>query len=168
MQLHRQADPARMRAAGKAVGMMMGLVMSFFQSLAGQLSSGHFTFPGWIISLALSIAISWVIGYIVPMGKITKNVCTKLKCQPESLKARLAESLISDLLFSPLICLANILLAYRNAAAHGAKVSFPGMFLPSLGISLALGFVLAFIFLPICKKTVMSRVMKAGGKPDQR
>ena len=72
------------------------------------------------------------------------------------------------MLFSPLICLANILLAYRNAVAHGAKVSFPGMFLPSLGIRLALGFVLAFIFLPICKKTVMSRVMKAGGKPDQR
>ena len=71
MQNMRGPDPAKMKTAGRLISMMMGLILSFFQSLAGQLRSGQFTFQGWIVSLALSIAVSWLIGYIVPMGKVS-------------------------------------------------------------------------------------------------
>jgi hypothetical protein len=160
MQFSSQPDPARMKSAGRCISMMMGLILSFFQSLASMLLSGHFTLPGWLISLALSVCVSWIIGWLVPMGKVSQSVCQKLKCEPGTLKARLAETLVSDLIFTPFITLANVLLAWRNATAGGAKIPFLPMFLPSLGISLLIGFVLVFIFQPICKKAVLSRMMK--------
>ena len=165
MQNMRGPEPAKMKTAGRLISMMMGLILSFFQSLAGQLRSGQFTFQGWIVSLALSIAASWLIGYIVPMGKVSKSICRKLKCPEGSLKARIAESAVSDLIFSPFITLANVLLAWRNIPPQ-ARPPFLPMFLPSLGISLLIGFVLVFIFQPICKKFVLSRVF--GNKGDAR
>jgi len=164
MQTMRGPDPAKMRTAGRLISMMMGFILSFFQSLAGQLRSGHFSFSGWMISLALSIGISWLIGYIVPMGKVSRNICRKLKCPEGSLKARIAESAVSDLIFSPFITLANIFLARRNIPAN-AKPTFFSMYISSLLISLAIGFVLVFIFQPICKKFVLGRVF--GNKTDQ-
>ncbi|MBO7662498.1 MAG: hypothetical protein J6U01_03925 [Clostridia bacterium] len=152
--------PAQMKSAGRFISMLMGLILSFFQSLAGQLFSGHFTLPGWLISLALSICVSWLIGWIVPMGKVSQSLCQKLKCEPGSLKARLAETCVSDLIFTPFITLANVLLAWRNATAGGAKIPFLPMFLSSLGISLLIGFVLVFIFQPLCKKAVLGKMMK--------
>ena len=164
MQTMRGPDPAKKRTAGRLISMMMGFILSFFQSLAGQLRSGHFSFSGWMISLALSIGISWLIGYIVPMGKVSRNICRKLKCPEGSLKARIAESAVSDLIFSPFITLANIFLARRNIPAN-AKPPFFSMYISSLLISLAIGFVLVFIFQPICKKFVLGRVF--GNKTDQ-
>ena len=150
-----QPNPEMMKKAGRKISMLMGLILSFFQSLSGQLFSGHFSFPSWLLSLALSIAVSWLIGYIVPMGKVSQNVCTSFRCEPRSLKTRLLETLVSDLIFSPVITLVNVLLAYRGAVSQGAPVRFLPMFLSSLGISLALGFVLIFIFQPLCKKWVL-------------
>ena len=153
----RRPDPAKIRTAGRLISMIMGFILSFFQSLAGQLRSGHFTFQGWIISLALSIAISWLIGYFVPMGKISQKVCKKLKCPEGSLKARIAESAVSDLIFSPFITLANVFLAWRSIPPQSRPPFLP-MVLSSLGISLLIGLILVFIFQPICKKLVLSRV----------
>ena len=161
MQAMRGPDPAKMKKAGHLISMILGFILSFFQSLAGQLRSGRFTFSGWMVSLALSIAVSFLIGYIVPMGKVSQNICRKLKCPPGTLKARLAETAVSDLIFTPFITLANVFMAWRNIPAQ-AKPPFLPMYLSSLGISLVIGFVLVFIFQPIVKKYVLE---KAIGKP---
>ena len=160
-----QPNPEMMKRAGQKISLLMGLILSFFQSLAGQLFSGHFSFPSWLISLALSIAVSWLIGYIVPMRKVSQNVCTSFHCPPRSLKARLLETLVSDLIFSPLITLVNVFLAYRSAVSQGAPVRFLPMYLSSLGISLVLGFILIFLFQPLCMKLVLRNHPGGGPHP---
>ena len=159
--MDRQAE--MMKRTGRKVSLMMGVILSFFQSLAGQLRSGQFSVPGWLISLALSVAVSWIIGFLVPVGKVGMNAVCRAGLERDSLKARLLQTLVSDLIFSPVITLVNVILAYRNARGHGAPVSFFGMLLPSLGISLVLGFVLVFIFQPICMKLAMKGNPPAGG-----
>lgn len=156
---------AAMKAAGRKISLLMGLILSFFQSLAGQLFSGHFALPAWLISLAISIPVSWLIGFLVPMGKVSQQVCRKCKCRPGTLKARLAETLVSDLIFTPVLTLVNVTVAYRGAVSHGAKIRFLPMFLSSLGISLALGFVLVFVFQPLCRKWAMKGMPEGQGNP---
>lgn len=161
--MDRQAE--MMKRAGRRISLLMGLILSFFQSLAGQLSSGHFSLPGWLVSFALSVAVSWIIGFLVPMGKVGMSAARRAGFPEGSLKARLLQTLISDLIFSPFITLVNVTLAYRNARGQGAPVNFFGMLLPSLGISLALGFVLVFLFQPICMKLVMKGQGGSSGRP---
>jgi len=148
-------NPEAMQQAGRKISLMMGLILSFFQSLIGNLTSGHFALPSWLLSFAISVAVSWVIGFLVPIGKLGMSAARKAGFAPGTLKARLLQACVSDCIFSPVISLVNVLLAYFNAKSHGAPVSFPGMYLPSLGLSLAAGFVLVFIFQPICAKIAL-------------
>ena len=90
-------DPKKMRKIGMTVSICMGITMSFFLSLIGTAVSGHFTVPGWIISFLISTVVSLVIGFIIPIKKVTDGAVRALKLQPRSLVARCVESLISDI-----------------------------------------------------------------------
>ena len=87
----------QMKAAGIKISVCMGIVMSFFLSLTGTLSSGHFTIVGFLISFLVSTVISIIIRLIVPMGKINMSIEKKMGCAPGDLKVKLVESLISNL-----------------------------------------------------------------------
>lgn len=143
------------RKAGQKMSLYMGVTLSFILSLVGTLSSGHFTVPGWLISFVCSTIIALIIGFVVPMGKISRDLTEKLNLDPESVPAKLLKALVSDLIYTPLITLAMVYMAYRQASAHGAPVNFWGMFLPSLLLSLVVAYFCIYFIEPIFLKKVM-------------
>ncbi|SEG02008.1 hypothetical protein SAMN04487934_106143 [Eubacterium ruminantium] len=141
-----------MKKIGLEMNICMSIVMSVFLSLAGMLSSGHFAIPGYLISLAVSIVISLIIGFLVPMGKVNMSLERKMNLRPGSMKARCIESLISDFIYTPIMTICMVSLAYMKIKkeSHGhADVPFVPMFLKSLAICLVVGYLLIFIFQPL-------------------
>lgn len=99
------------------MGLKMGLTMSFFLSLAGNLSSGHFSVVGWLISFVMSSIISvFVLGTIFPMKKISDGACKVLKLTPNKIPARMVSSLISALIYTTILTTLMITVAYHTQA----------------------------------------------------
>ena len=146
-----------MKKIGREMSLLMGVTLSFFLSLTGLLAAGKFNVVGWIISFLISTVISLIIGFLVPMKKVTDGVNNKLGLKPGKLGTRCMESLLSDLIYTPIITLAMVFMAYKKATAHGAKIPFIGMFGKSLVISLVVGFILIFIFMPLYMKLVFKK-----------
>ncbi|MBR5722647.1 MAG: hypothetical protein IKX57_03390 [Oscillospiraceae bacterium] len=144
-----------MKKIGLQMSVLMGITLSFFLALTGNLRSGHFTLPAFLISFLLSTVISLLIGLFVPMPKLEGAVCEKLQAEPRSMKGNAVTALVSDLIYTPVITLVMTLLGYRQAVQHGASVSFGGMFLVSLLVSLVLGYVLIFVLKPLFLKLVL-------------
>lgn len=141
-----------LKKIGMQMSILMGITLSLSLSLAGNLMSGHFTVIGFLISFAVSTIISLAIGFIIPLRRFSQALCRKLKLKPHGLGELCIESLISDIAYTPLITLCMTALAYRSAVAHGASISYSGMFIVSLIISMILGYVLIFIFQPLYLK----------------
>ncbi len=146
-----------MKKIGREMSLLMGVTLSFFLSLTGLIAAGKFNVIGWIISFVISTIISLIIGFIIPMKKLTDGVNNKLGLKPGKLGTRCMESLISDLIYTPIITLAMVFMAYKKATAHGAKIPFMGMFGKSLALSMVVGFILIFIFMPLYMKLVFKK-----------
>lgn len=144
-----------MKKAGRKISLCMGITLSFFLSLIGLASSGKFTLSGWLISFVISTVISLVIGFIVPIKKVNDAACTKLGLIPGRLSTRCFESLLSDLIFTPIITFCMVYLAFSKAVSMGAPVRFLPMFLHSLAICMIAGFILIFIFTPLFVKLII-------------
>lgn len=144
-----------MKSVGRRMSLMMGTTLSFCLSLVGNLASGRFTLPGFLLSFLGSMVISLAIGFLVPMGKLTSALDAKLGLKPGGLPARCVNALASDLIYSPLITLAMVFMAWRRATGQGAQIPFLPMYLRGLAISLAVGFVLVFLLTPIYMKLAM-------------
>ena len=149
-----------MRSIGRKMSLCMGITLSFFLSIIGMASGGHFNLMGWLISFIISTVISLVIGFLVPIKKVTDIACSKCGMQPGRISTRCFESLISDLIFTPLITLCMVYLAYKKAASMGAPVSFLQMFLPSFGICMVAGFILIFFLTPLFLKLIIGGSVK--------
>lgn len=150
----------QMRKIGRQMGIRMGLLMSFCLSLVGTLTSGHFTLVGFLLSFVVSTIISLIIGFLVPVGKISGSLCRKWKLEPGKLATRCVESLISDIIYTPVITLAMVALAYNMAMKQSggmAEISFLPMFLHSLLICFVVGYVLIFIFMPLFLKQLLKK-----------
>ncbi len=144
-----------MRRAGQKMNLYMGVTLSFILSLVGMLASGHFTFPGWLLSFACSTVIALIIGVVAPMGKISRSITEHYHLDPQSVPAKLLTALVSDLIYTPLITLAMVYLAYRQASAQGVPVRFWSMFLPSLLLSLVVAYFCIYFIEPVYLKKVM-------------
>ena len=140
------------RKVGLKMSLWMGITLSLFLSLTGLLMSGHFTFPGLLINFFISLTISLVIGFLVPMRKLNDSVDKKLKLEPRSIKANLINSLISDLIYTPVITIVLTLFAYKQAVSHGASISYGGMLLSSLIVCMLVGYALIVVFMPLYLK----------------
>ncbi|WP_051656835.1 hypothetical protein [Butyrivibrio sp. AE3004] len=150
----------KMRKIGRQMGIRMGILMSFCLALVGTLTSGHFTVFGFIISFILSSVISLLIGFFIPVGKISGDVCRKLRLERGKIGARLVETLISDLIYTPIITLAMVALAYNMAMKQSggmAEIRFLPMFFSSLIICFVAAFILIFIFMPMILKHLMKK-----------
>ena len=145
----------KMKKVGMTISIFMGVTLSFCLSLTGNLmgsrQSGAFSVPGWLISFVVSTLISLIIGFIVPMKKISDSIQGRFG-GPRSLKARLIDTLVSDIIYTPVITLAMVALAYKNAVTHGAQMPFAPMFLSSLIVSLIVAYILIFILMPVFLK----------------
>lgn len=152
-----------MKKIGRGMSIRMGIAMSFFLSLTGTLTSGHFTVPGFLISFAVSTIISLAIGFIIPMGKVTMKAAKNAGLQPGTMPEKLLSSLISDLIYTPVMTFVMVLLAYMNIMRQSggqAQVNFLGMFLPSLLICMVVGYVLIFILTPIFMNSLRKKYMQ--------
>lgn len=159
------------RKVGRAMSIRMGIAMSFWLSLIGTLTSGHFTPVGFLVSFLVSSVISLIIGFVLPVGKITGGTCEKMGLQRGSIKYRFMESFISDLLYTPVLTLVMVFLAYQavmKQSGGAAKLNFAGMFFPSLGICFVAGFVLIFLIQPIFMKSVFKKYGVPGFGPENR
>ncbi len=166
-------DPKKMRKIGITVNICMGVTMSFFLSLIGTGMSGHFTVPSWLVSFLISTAVSLIIGFVVPMKRVTEGASRGLKLKPHSLTARCVESLVSDFIYTPVMTFIMVFYAYKSAISHGApaeSMNFGRMFLGSFGIGMAAGFLLAFIFMPLYVKMAMKKngIDPGQGGPNPR
>lgn len=155
-----------MRKIGIQMSILMGVSLSFCLSLVGSLSSGHFTMPTFLLSFAVSTIISLIIGLLVPMKKVNDSLDAKLGLQPRKLSTHLFESLISDLIYTPIITLAMVFLNWKIATAHGAQIPFLPMFVKSLILSMLVGYLLIFVLMPLFLKLVMRNMPGGPGAPD--
>ena len=153
-------EAAVMRKVGMTVSVLMGITMSFFLSLIGVGTSGKFTVPGWLISFLISTVVSLIIGFIIPMGKVTRGASAALKLKPGSIPTRLLESFISDLIYTPIITFLMVFYAYRTAIAHGAPaeaLNLGRMFLGSFLLCFVAGFILIFFLMPVYVKLAIKK-----------
>ena len=158
------------KRVGRSMSICMAITLSLFLSLTGNLvgmvQSGRFDTIGFIIGFVVGTIISLIIGFAVPMGRIHQWVEKK---QGPGLMARYIESLISDFIYTPLMTTLMVTLAYILARSHGQHPPFLGMYLPSLGISMVVGYLLVFIFQPFYMKMLMKKYgVKPGGPPDNK
>ncbi len=155
-----------MKRVGRSMSICMAITLSFFLALTGNLvgmvQSGRFDTIGFVIGFGLSVVVSLIIGFVVPMGKIHGFI--ERKFGRGDILGRYIESLISDLIYTPIMTFLMVVLAYFMAKSHGGSPPFLGMFLPSLGICFVIGFILIFIFMPFYMKMLMK---KYGVKENQ-
>lgn len=151
-------DSKAMKKVGITMSAFMGIAMSFFLSLTGTITSGHFTVPSWLISFVISGLISMVIGILIPMKKVNDKVVGLFKLPPFSFAGRCLESFVSDLIYTPIMTFCMVFFAYKSAIAHGApaeSMNLGRMFLSSFFICFVVGFVLIIILMPIFLKISM-------------
>ena len=152
-----------MKKIGMQMSILMGITMSFCLSLTGNLSSGHFTLPAFLSSFLISTVISLMIGFFVPMKKVGDAAVQKANLTPGTLGAKCLESLISDLIYTPVLTLCMTAMAHHNAVSHGqAMLPYLLMFLRSLLLSMIIGYVLIFLLTPVYLKLVMKKNTPGG------
>ena len=165
-----------MKKTGIYMSLLMGVTLSLCLSLAGTLGSGNFTLPAFLISFGVSFVISLVIGFLVPMKKVSDAAVNKLGLERGKLSASCFETLLSDLIYTPIITVVMVTLAYKSATSHGAHLNYAPMLIRSLIINFILGFVLIFIFMPVYMKMLIKKFApggptqggKAGQRPEDR
>ncbi len=150
----------KMKKVGRGMNIRMGILMSLSMSLVGMLSSGHFTIPGYILSVIISGIISLLVGFLIPMGKVSALLTGKLGIKKGTFPERLLSSLVSDIIYTPIMTFSMVFLAYQMAKiqSHGmAQLNFAAMFFPSLFLTFIVGYVVIFIFQPLFLKSLMAK-----------
>ena len=167
----RQVGALRMKRIGRRISILMGVTLSLCLSLVAHLFlADKFTFSGFLISFAISLTISLIIGFIVPMKKVNDAVDSSLHLKPFSIQARLMESLVSDLIYTPIITVIMTTVSYFIATNNGADIPYVPMLVKSLLICFLVGYVLIFIFMPLFMTLVIGkrRMTAAGAAPRQK
>ena len=164
-----------MKKVGIYMSLIMGVTMSFCLSLTGSLTSGEkFNVKQFLISFAASTVISILIGLIVPMRKLEDGAVKALNIKEHSLPANLVSAFISDLIYTPIITFAMIVLVRSMVMkmSHGmAKLPpFGVMFVKSLIISFIVAYIIILIVTPIYLKLSLklAGVNPAGGPPADK
>lgn len=146
-----------MKKTGQKISLLMGLSMSCVLTLVGLLSAGKFSVQGFLSGFAVSFIVSMIIGLIIPMKKVSDAVTGRFNRLPGTLKARLLEALVSDVLYSPLMTFIMVYIAWRQATAHGARIPLGPMLLKSEIISFIAAFILSFVLTPVFMKMLMRK-----------
>ena len=151
---------------GRDMSLLMGFTMSLFLSLVGTATSGHFTVQGWLISFVASLAVSLVIGFVIPVGKVSGDVSRSFNLVRGTMKARLVESLTSNLIYTPILTFLMVTLAYNMAMRQSggmADLQFGPMFIHSLIITFIVGYILVFFLQPFFVKRLLKKYGIEGG-----
>ncbi|MDO4864739.1 MAG: hypothetical protein Q4A05_11270, partial [Ruminococcus sp.] len=155
----------KMKTVGILMSVFMGVTLSFCLSLLGNLrAEGGFKPIIFIVSFAVSALISLIIGFIVPMRRISTAITKNMK--PRSIGAKLVDALVSDLIYTPVITLAMIILVrFMANKMSGGQAELPPFIVMFLG-SLVLSLVVAFIIILIVTPLFMMLSFKIAGVPS--
>lgn len=159
-----------MKKIGIRMGILMGVSISLVLSLTGNITSGHFTLMGFLSSFLVSLIVSIVIGLILPMRKVNLAVDRKFGLQEGTLSARAVESLMSDLIYTPVITFLMVTLAWFTASRHGQAPPYVPMLLRSMITSLVVAYLLIFLVTPYFMKLAMKGIEMpphGEGRPPQ-
>lgn len=154
----------QIKKIGIRMMLLMGSTLSFFLSLTGLLTSGHFSWKGLLFNWLISFIISCIIGRVYPMQKISIFLDKKLDLKRGKLSTHLVESFLSDCAYTPVITFVMVFIAWKQATMHGAELPFWPMFGGSLLISLIAGYILIVIFIPIFVRITGAYKL---GKPEE-
>lgn len=162
--------PEQMKNVGRKMSIYMAVLMSACLSIIGVLHGNISNFligrfpvaqilTSILTSFLISLVISLIIGFLVPIPRVYGAATKSMK---PGFGKRFVESLISDLIYTPIMTLAMTFFAYNmvrrlNGGTVGLEY-FP-MFLSSLIVCFIAAFILIYIFSPI----LLRKAMKSGG-----
>jgi hypothetical protein len=106
------------KKAGLKISLLMSLVISFGLSLAGNIASGHFAVISWLITFVMSFIVALIIGLVVPMKKVSDFLVEKVGLKDKKAGKLLFSSLISDIIYTPLITFLMVLFSVTMATAQ--------------------------------------------------
>jgi hypothetical protein len=91
------------------------------------------------------------------MKPLTDKLGAKAGLEDGTLRKRLFDSLISDLIYTPIMTFIMVRMAYTQEVKQGYSGDFGTMFIPSLFLSLVIGYILIFFLMPLFLKLVMKQ-----------
>jgi hypothetical protein len=137
---------------------MMGITLSLCLSFVGTFTSGSFTIGGFMVSFLESLVISLVIGYFVPMKRLEDKACEKAGITGKPLACRALGSLISDLIYTPIITIFMVTINFvKIPAAHRPPYVF------MLGKSMLISLVVAYLIVFLAAENYIKFIMKRSG-----
>ena len=140
------------------MSLMMGITLSLCLSFVGTFTSGSFTIGGFIVSFLESLVISLVIGCFVPMKRLEDKACEKAGITGKPLACRALGSLISDLIYTPIITIFMVTINYvKIPAAHRPP------YVLMLGKSMLISLVVAYLIVFLAAENYMKFIMKRSG-----
>ena len=99
--------PPPMAIIGRKIGMRMGLLMNTFFTLVfstiGTLSSGHFTWSGWLIGACVGWITAHMITSFIQPNEVQDKVLKKYNIPADSVKGRLLSSIITGCIIMPVM-----------------------------------------------------------------
>lgn len=147
-----------MKKIGIFMTCWMGVILGFLLSFLGMMSSGHFTVPGFFIGALESVILSLIIGLVLDVRAITLKIGSKLQLTPSSKGYPFFMALVSDIIFTPLMCFAAL------ALKMGLKKP---MFLQAFCRTLLTDFIIAYfvilLIMPVGRH-IASKLFKANIK----
>ena len=153
-----------MKRVGLMMTVLMGITMSLVLSFVGTFTSGHFSLMAWLFSFTVSLVVSLVIGFTVPVKRICDGACNKCGLVPESFKGNLFGSLISDLIYTPVITLIMVVIGVLKRLPPDASVPLIPIiihaFIPSLIKCLIVGYVVIVVAQPLFIKMLVKNAKR--------
>lgn len=149
-----------MKKKGKLVSVCMSITISLFLSLFGTLTSGHFTVPGFIVSFIASLALSLIIGFLIPVKPLGDKLTAKMGIT-KPIPKLLIEVLLSDLIYTIPITIAMVAIATSKA-----PVPFMTVLPKSLISCLIFAYFVILIFQPLFIKLII-KPPKQMGPPSE-
>jgi hypothetical protein len=148
------------------MSIMMGITLSLCLSFIGTFSSGNFTPVEFLKSFLESLAISIVIGCFVPMKLLEDKACEKAGITGKPFACRALGSLISDLIYTPIITICMVTINFvKIPAAHRPP------YILMLGKSMLISLVVAYLLIFLVGDPFMKLILKkngVGGPPEGR
>ena len=122
-----------------------------------------------LIPFVVSLIISLLIGFAVPIKKVGDAFCVKCNADPQSMKGNLLSGIVSDIIYTPIITVIMVIVMLKNAAKHAPAGAVPPIsrVLPvSLIVCLIVGYIVIIAVQPLFIKMLTTN-MRGNGMPPQ-
>ena len=149
-----------MKEYGRKLSLCMGIMMSFCLSAIGLFSANAFTPLSLLLNFAISFTVISIVSRFFNAERIAVGVLERNSIDPGSIKGRMIQALIVDLIYSPIMTFAMVTIAYVSASKNGNDMPYIPMLLKGLAVSFVAAFFLCLIFVPIFEKILNRKAVE--------